>query len=67
VLILEIRYPGTVEATVTYAPSSQTSDDGKTVQVLDIQYEVKLVGDEVSAHSCSCSCVISFFLYQSDR
>lgn len=39
-------YPGTVEATVTYTTGTQTSADGKTVNVLGIDYEAKLVGDE---------------------
>jgi aldose 1-epimerase len=40
-------YPGTVLATVVYTTGTQKSAEGKDVQVLGIDYEVKLVGDDV--------------------
>lgn len=39
-------YPGTVDVSVVYTTAIQTVD-GKEVTVLGIEYEVKLVGDEV--------------------
>ncbi|ROT37960.1 bifunctional protein GAL10 [Sodiomyces alkalinus F11] len=40
-------YPGTVDTTVTYTTGTQTTADGKTATVLGIDYEAKLVGDNV--------------------
>jgi aldose 1-epimerase len=40
-------YPGTVETSVVYTAGTQKSAQGKEVRVLGIEYEVKLVGDEV--------------------
>jgi aldose 1-epimerase len=39
-------YPGTVDVSVIYTAGTQ-KDGGKEVRVLGIEYEVKLVGDEV--------------------
>lgn len=39
-------YPGTVDVKVIYTSGTQVVD-GKSVKVLGIEYEVKLVGDEV--------------------
>jgi len=39
-------YPGTVDVSVVYTAGTQT-EGGKEVRVLGIEYEVKLVGDEV--------------------
>ena len=39
-------YPGTVDVSVLYTAGTQVKD-GKEVRVLGIEYEVKLVGDEV--------------------
>jgi aldose 1-epimerase len=37
-------YPGTVEASVIYTTGTQTTQDGKEVRVLGIEYEAELVG-----------------------
>ena len=40
-------FPGTVETSVVYTAGTQKSAQGEEVRVLGIEYEVKLVGDEV--------------------
>lgn len=40
-------YPGTVLASVVYTTGTQKTAEGREVRVLGIEYEVKLVGDEV--------------------
>lgn len=44
---LDEGFPGRVEATVTYTAGTQTSPTGKEVRVLGIEYEARLVGEEV--------------------
>ncbi len=39
-------YPGTVDVSVVYTAETQ-KENGKEVRVLGMEYEVKLVGDEV--------------------
>ena len=39
-------YPGTVDVSVVYTAGTQ-KENGKEVRVLGMEYEVKLVGDEV--------------------
>lgn len=51
VLTTGLSYPGTVDVTVTYTPSAKVVPGSNTVQVLDIQYQVELVGDEVRLHN----------------
>lgn len=36
-------YPGTVEATITYTAGTESTAEGKEVQVLGIEYQVELV------------------------
>jgi aldose 1-epimerase len=40
-------YPGTVDVSVLYTAGTQKSADGKEIVVLGIEYEAKLIGDEV--------------------
>jgi aldose 1-epimerase len=44
----EEGYPGTVLATVVYTTGTQKSAKGREIKILGIDYEVKLVGDEVN-------------------
>lgn len=37
-------YPGTVEASVTYTAGTQSTDNGKEIRVLGIEYQAELVG-----------------------